>query len=84
MSETNDWRSVESKLQKSQELVAQLNANCYEYRKEINRLSHKLANCEVKAEHFDVLLKAIEENEVVRGSWEKFMMTLRLAGYDKR
>jgi septal ring factor EnvC (AmiA/AmiB activator) len=78
MSDDFNWRSVESKLQRSQELVSQLNTNCYEYRKEIARLNKKLADCEVKAEHFNIIIKAINENDVVRGTWDKFMMAFRL------
>lgn len=29
------------------------------------------------------MMKATHENTVVKGAWDKFMATLRLAGYDK-
>lgn len=42
----------------------------------------ELAEVKTKAAHFDILMEAVRENEVVRGAWDRFMMTLRLAGYD--
>ena len=42
----------------------------------------ELAEVQTKAAHFDILMNAVRENEVVRGAWDRFMMTLRLAGYD--
>jgi arsenate reductase-like glutaredoxin family protein len=65
--------------EKSQALVTQLNKNCHDYRLKIEILQKK----EVKAEHFDILMKAVKENEVVRGAWGNFMMSLRLTGYDE-
>lgn len=37
-----------------------------------------------KARAFDAMMRAVRENEVVKGSWDKFMGTLRLCGYDQR
>ena len=42
----------------------------------------ELAEAKRKADHFDILMAAVKENEVVKGAWDKFMMALRLAGYD--
>lgn len=42
----------------------------------------ELAAAKTKADHFDILMKAVKDNSVVRGAWDKFMMTLRLVGYD--
>lgn len=72
------------KLCHSQELVAQLNENSRNYRLKIEVLNKRVQAAEDKATHFDILLSAVRENEVVRGTWEKFIMTLRLAGYDKQ
>lgn len=36
-----------------------------------------------QAYHFDLMLKAVHSNETVEGAWKKFMMTLRLCGFDK-
>jgi len=48
----------------------------------IEVLEKRVKVAETKAAHFDILLAAVKENEVVRGAWERFMMTLRLAGFD--
>jgi len=73
---------LEERLGKSQELVAQLNENTRSYRLKIEVLEKRVKVAETKAAHFDILLAAVKENEVVRGAWERFMMTLRLAGFD--
>lgn len=31
---------------------------------------------------FELMMKAVHENAVVKGAWDKFMMTLRMTGYD--
>lgn len=36
-----------------------------------------------QAYHFDVMMKAVNSNEIVENSWKQFMMTLRLCGFDK-
>lgn len=79
-----DKNELIDKLCKSQELVAQLNENTRNYRMKIEVLEKRVRAAEAKASHFDILLGAVRENEVVRGTWEKFMMTMRLAGYDKQ
>lgn len=59
------------------------------HRDEVHRLKllldlrdKELVVAQTKADHFDILMKAVRENEVVRGAWDKFMVALRLAGYD--
>lgn len=42
----------------------------------------ELAEAKAKADHFDILMGAVKDNELVKASWDKFMMALRLAGYD--
>lgn len=74
--------SPEAKLQKCQDLVRQLNDNCRDYRLKIQALEGRLGKAEEKAEHFDILLGAVKENPVVKGAWDKFMMALRMTGYD--
>lgn len=44
--------------------------------------TRELEEARIKAEHFDILMNAVRENEVVKGAWNKFTMALRLAGYD--
>lgn len=36
-----------------------------------------------QAYHFDMMMKAVRSNEIVEGAWKKFVMTLRLCGFDK-
>ena len=36
-----------------------------------------------QAYHFDMMMRAVHNNETVKGSWKKFVMTLRLCGFDK-
>lgn len=42
----------------------------------------ELGFAKTKADHFDILMRVVRENEVVRGAWDKFMVALRIAGYD--
>lgn len=44
--------------------------------------TRELEEAKIKADHFDILMAAVRENEVVKGAWNKFTMALRLAGYD--
>lgn len=71
-----------SMLKKSQDNVAQLNENCRMYRLKITALEKRVAAAETKADHFDILISAVKENELVKAAWERFMMTLRMTGYD--
>jgi len=80
---SSNWRDPENQLQKSQELVTKLNTINFEHRSKIETLTRRLAECEQKAAHMDILLRAIKENQVVKGAWDNFTMTLRLTGYDK-
>lgn len=70
-------------LNKSQQLVETLNENARTYRLKISAMEKRISVAEEKVAHFDILLSAIRENEVVKGAWNKFMMTLRMTGYDK-
>jgi len=79
------WRtseSIESQLAKAQELIVQLNENCRVYRLKIDVLEKRVDKAETKADHFDIILGAVKENEVVKSAWDKFVMTLRMTGYD--
>lgn len=51
--------SVEAQLKKSQDLVSQLNTNCYNYREKVDDLSRRVSECETKAQHFDIMMKAV-------------------------
>jgi chromosome segregation ATPase len=74
---------IEIQLEKAQVLISQLNDNCREYREKITQLEDRLDACETKAQHFDIMIKAVQENAVVKGAWDKFMLSLRMTGYDK-
>lgn len=74
--------SVEVQLKRAQELISQLNENCRNYRLKIDLLEKKVAKAETKAQHFDIMLSAVKENAVVKGAWDKFMVALRMTGYD--
>lgn len=37
-----------------------------------------------QAYHFDMMMQAVHSNETVQGAWKKFMVTLRLCGFDKK
>ena len=43
----------------------------------------KLHEKETKADHLDILMNVVKENDLVRNAWDKFTMTLRMTGYDK-
>lgn len=54
-------------------------------REENRKLKETINKMEVQVvtgQAFEQMMKATHENEVVKGSWDRFMMTLRMAGYD--
>ena len=72
-----------------EEQLASALKECEEYKSKLYTLKlqldlrdKELAEARNKAQHFDILMSAVKDNEVVRGTWDKFMMALRLAGYD--
>ena len=73
---------IETQLKKAQDLIAQLNENCRDYRLKLEVRTRELAEAKKKADHFDILMATVKENAVVKGAWDKFMMTLRMTGYD--
>lgn len=38
----------------------------------------------IAGRHFKQLMRAVHENSLVKKEWERFMMTLRMTGYDKK
>ncbi len=70
-------------LEKSQTRVAGLEETVRQLKMRIELLNKRIEAAEPKAQHFDILIKAIKENSIVSGAWDKFMMALRIAGYDK-
>jgi hypothetical protein len=76
--------TLEVELEETRKLVSKLNENSRGYRDEIHRLKSKLVAVEQKAEHFDILLTAVNEHEMVKAAWDRFMVTLRMCGYDER
>lgn len=70
-------------LRKSQDRVAELIEQSRSYKTKIEILEKKSIEFETKARHLDALIKPIQENEMVRSSWDRFLMSLRLAGYDE-
>jgi hypothetical protein len=79
---TKTIESLEDEIERSRKLISTLNDNCRDYRLRLDLREKELDRAKTKADHFDILMAAVKENEVVRGAWERFMMTLRLAGYD--
>lgn len=43
----------------------------------------KLSKQAVTGAAFEQMMKAVHENALVKASWDKFMMTLRMSGYDE-
>ncbi|MNK56470.1 hypothetical protein D3C87_755110 [compost metagenome] len=43
----------------------------------------KIRDTYVKGKHMEIFESAIRENELVAGTWNKFMVALRLCGYDE-
>lgn len=70
--------TMETQLRNSLNLVANLKAQVARLEEENEHLSQQ----SIKAQHFDMMLDAVKENEVVRSAWDRFMVTLRMAGYD--
>lgn len=69
-------------LDKSQTRVANLEEHVRQNKMRIELLTKRVEKSEPKAEHFDILLGAIKDNALVKAAWDKFMMTLRMTGYD--
>lgn len=88
MSKPNGYSFIRDKdhaielLDQSQVRVANLESNCYQLKTQLADLNRRLAKAEPKANHFDVLLSAVKDNKLVKAQWDKFMMTLRMTGYD--
>lgn len=74
--------SVEDQLAKANQEISRLREMHKTSQMRLQIRDKELAEAKRKADHFDILMTAVKENEVVRGAWDKFMMTLRLAGYD--
>lgn len=73
---------IEEQLAKCLGENTQRNDELYRLKLLLEIRDKELVAAKTKADHFDILMKAVKENEVVRGAWDKFMMALRLAGYD--
>jgi hypothetical protein len=78
-----DHERLRSELERSQIRVRQLLDREAAMVKEKQELVRRLNDCEPKARDFNVLLTAIKENQLVKGAWDRFTMTLRMTGYDK-
>ena len=65
-------------LEKSQIRVAQLQDDLHKARLRVNLLEPKAR----KGDDFDVLLKATKDNAIVKGCWDRFVMSLRITGDD--
>jgi hypothetical protein len=76
-------RWLKYSLERSQDLVAELQGHKRRLEAEVARLENLAYANEAKARHMDILFKAINENETVNNAWKNFAMVLRLAGYDK-
>ena len=73
---------IEGQLRKCMDENAHFKATIHNLKLQLEVRTKELAEAKRKADHFDILITAVKENEVVRGAWDKFMMALRLAGYD--
>lgn len=74
--------SIETQLRKAMDENAHFKASVHNLKLQLEVRTKELAEAKHKADHFDILMAAVKENEVVRGAWDKFMMTLRMTGYD--
>ena len=74
--------SLESQLAKVTQENAWNKGQLHETKMRLEVRDKELAEAKLKADHFDILMGAVRDNEVVRGAWDRFMMALRLAGYD--
>lgn len=53
---------------------------------EVRILRRKNEDLEIRArkgDHFTMLMRAVHENQLVKKEWERFMMSLRMTGYDE-
>jgi chaperonin cofactor prefoldin len=69
---------LEQKLEHSQIRVRDLLAENRKLKENIQDLTEKAAKWRRTAEHFDMMMKAVKENLIVKGTWDRFMMSLRL------
>ena len=74
--------SIETQLAKVTQENAWNKGQLHETKMRLEVRDKELAEAKRKADHFDILMAAVKENEVVRGAWDKFMMALRMTGYD--
>lgn len=74
--------SLEAQLAKAVQENAWNKGQLHQTKMRLEARDRELAEAKTKADHFDILMTAVKENEVVRGAWDRFMMALRLAGYD--
>lgn len=74
--------SIETQLAKVTQENAWNKGQLHEIKMRLEVRDKELAEAQRKADHFDILMAAVKENEVVRGAWDKFMMALRMTGYD--
>lgn len=73
---------LEAEIERARKLISQLNENQRHYETQIESMEKRILATETKAANFDIMMKAVKENQVVKEAWNKFMMALRLAGYD--
>ena len=65
-------------LEKSQMRVTHLTNELHKTQMRVNLLEPKAR----KGDDFDVLLKATKDNAIVKGCWDRFVMSLRITGDD--
>lgn len=89
MSKPNGYSFVKDKdhaielLDQSQVRVANLESNVRQLQNQLADYARRLNKSEPKAKHFDILLTAVKDNKLVKAQWDKFMMTLKMTGYDQ-
>lgn len=75
---SNATAYAEEYRRKYADYIGQLNEQIRKLKEE----NAKLEEQAVTGKMFEVMMKAVHENPVVKGAWDKFMMTLRMTGYD--
>ena len=74
--------TIETQLRKAMDENAHHRAAIHNLKLQLEVRTKELAEAQKKADHFDILMATVKENTVVKGAWDKFMMTLRMTGYD--
>lgn len=70
--------SIEERLYSSPDRTAD------DFRRVVKEVVDPIKNKIIMAHNFEFMLNSCNENEMVKDSWDNFVMTLRLCGFDKK